>query len=376
MKTIKYIFFISLFIHLIACKKKEKNNELADNKLSTEFSISKAQFKAGNMKIINIQKQIFDETVECTGLIDVPPQNKAVISAVMGGYVKNSTLMLGDKVKKGQLILTIENPEYAEIQQQYLETKASIIFLEDDFERQNKLQEEKINSSKEFLKSKSEYQKELAKLEGLAEKLRMLSIRPESITANKISSKVNLYAPISGTVTMVNTSIGTYVDPSQPLMEIISQNHLHLELNVFEKDYIKIKKGQKIKFFVNESSHQMFDAEVLLVSNAIDNESRMLKIYGKILNDNVNFALGMYIQAQIIIGTEEFLAIPNDAIAKFENGNALVRLLETNDNSYVFATDSVVLGKSYKGKTAIINYPNYSADNKFLEGGYYFLNHE
>lgn len=380
MKTLKYTILASIFIFQLACTDEHSNKSEAKAETqehvvenSEEIRISKGQFVAGDMNLITLKKQAFSEGVMCTGVVDVPPQSKAIISAIMGGYVKKSNLLIGDRVKKGEVILSIENPDYADLQQHYLETKATINYLKEDFERQKTLQDEKINSEKDFFKAKSDYEQANAKLQGLAEKLRMISINPSSVSAENISATVQLFAPINGRISMVNISQGTYVDPSKPLMEIIALDHLHLELNVYEKDYLKISIGQKILFSIPEASNQIFEGEVHLIGNTIEQQSRTVKVHGHLNTDSINFAVGMFIEAQIVLKTEELLAAPNDALIKTENSNELLRLSEETEAEYIFTKETIKTGKIESNKTAILYYTNWKAENQYLVGGYHFV---
>lgn len=104
--------------------------------------------------------------------------------------------------------------------------------------------EEKITSQTNYLKAESTYQSSLASYNGLRQKLQMMSINPKDVEQGQISSSINLYAPINGYVTKVNISNGSFVSSSSELLEIVNTDHIHLELNVFEKDILNIKKEQ------------------------------------------------------------------------------------------------------------------------------------
>ncbi len=81
------------------------------------------------MQLGTLTEQAFNEIVKTTGFIDVPPQNKASVSTFLGGYVKRTPLLVGDKIRKGQLVATLENTEYVELQQQYLEVAEQLNYL-------------------------------------------------------------------------------------------------------------------------------------------------------------------------------------------------------------------------------------------------------
>src|SRR5699024_93375 len=116
---------------LIGCNKKnaETENQVSQTEVQDEtVYVSKAQFENAKMSLGKISEQEFAQTVHTSGEIDVPPQNIAVISSFAGGYVKNTLLIIGDKVKKGDPLLRIENPEFINMQQQYLENTEQLSY--------------------------------------------------------------------------------------------------------------------------------------------------------------------------------------------------------------------------------------------------------
>src|SRR5690606_15461990 len=252
---------------------------------SNHIAITTTQFTSEHMQLGTLEERSFDETIKTSGMINVPPQNKASISTFMDGYITQTPLLIGDKVKKGQLLATLENPEYVEIQQFYLELSEQLTYLKSEFDRQKTLFDEKITSQKNFLKAESTYKSTLAQYNGLRKKLNMMRINPASVEQGKITSTVNLYAPIDGYVTKINVSHGSYVSPSDVIMEIINTEHIQLELAVFEKDILKVKKDQKIRFKIPEASQDTFEAKVHLVGNAINDKNRIINIYGQIMDE-------------------------------------------------------------------------------------------
>ena len=245
-----YILLFSLV--LVACGNSEKTTELVPETEThnDDITITKAQFEGEKMAFGTLAEYDFNETVKVNGMIDVPPKNKSSVSTFTGGYITKTPLLVGDSVKKGQLLVTLENPEFVELQQNYLEVSEQLNYLKSEFNRQKTLFDEKITSEKNYLKAESAYKSNLAHYNGLRKKLQMLNLNPSSVEQGRIASTINLYAPISGHVTKVNVSNGTYVSPSDVIMEIVDIDHIHLELLVFEKDIMQIKKDQKIEFTI------------------------------------------------------------------------------------------------------------------------------
>ncbi|MFD0834504.1 efflux RND transporter periplasmic adaptor subunit [Mariniflexile aquimaris] len=371
MKNI-YILFISLAF--VACGNSEKNNESTSEAdlNSNTIVVTPAQFKGEGMQLGTLQKQDFNGTVKTNGMIDVPPSNKANVSTFMGGYITKTPLLIGDKVKKGQLLVTLENPEFVELQQQYLEIAEQLNYLKSEFERQKTLHDENITSQKNFLKAESTYKSSLAHYNGLQKKLKMLNINPTSVEQGQITSTVNIYAPIEGYITKVNVSNGTYVSPADTILEIIDTAHIHLELIVFEKDILNIKKGQKINFKIPEASAKTFEAEVHLVGTSIDATNRTVKIHGHIKDEKeASFIVGMFVEAEIVINNTNSFALPNTAVAEIE-GDYFALVLESKSANYTFNKTKINVGKQTENYIEVLNYNDFS-DKQVLTNGSFML---
>jgi cobalt-zinc-cadmium efflux system membrane fusion protein len=313
--------------------------------------------------------------IEVSGTIDVPPQNKAIVSAFIGGYIKRTPLLIGNKVKKGQPLLTLENPEFVQMQQEYQESFEQLRYLKSEFERQKSLVAEQITSVKNFLKAESEYKRNLATYNGLREKLKMLNISPENVEKGILVSEATIFAPIDGSITKVNVSKGMYVSPADDIMEIVNTDHIHLELSVFEKDIMNIKKDQKIRFKISEASEQYYDAEVYLVGTSIDSDSRTVKVHGHLHDDeNHNFAVGMFVEAAIITSNKSIPALPNESIVIQDNNQYVLSLISEGNEGYVFETKAVDVGDSYNGYTAITEMGDLKdSDQVIVKGGFNLL---
>jgi cobalt-zinc-cadmium efflux system membrane fusion protein len=372
MKNI-YILIISLFI--ITCGNSEKNNEsVPEQQLNTnEIVVTPSQFESEHMQLGTLEEYAFNQTVKTNGMIDVPPHNKASVSTFMGGYITKTPLLIGDKVKKGQLLVTLENPDFVEIQQQYLEVAEQLNFLKSEFTRQKSLFDENITSQKNFLKAESTYKSSLAQYNGLHKKLNMLNINPASVKQGQITSKINLYAPIEGFITKVNVSNGTYVSPADVILEIVDTDHIHLELSVYEKDILSIKKDQKIYFKIPEASNKTFEAEVHLVGTTIDETNRTVKVHAHINDEKqANFIVGMFVEADIITSSLNSLALPKNAIIEIE-GDYFTLVLNNKTDNYTFRKVKLDIGKQNEDFIEILNYDDFSKKQVLTNGSFMLL---
>lgn len=348
-------------IALVGCKSpsEEGAQAIQTAKDTLQTIINKEQFRSNGMELATINTITATERIRTTGTIDVPPENRVEVSPLMGGYVIHNPLLVGDRVKKGQLLMSLENPEFVTLQQQYLEVKQQLEYLEEEYERNQKLLEEQITSRKNYLKAQSEYLTAKARFHGLQKQLQLLNLDPEAITAENITPVFHIYAPISGSITEIDVNRGSFVPRSHPAMVIINSDHLHLELNIFEKDILKVKKGQPIHFRIPEASGEAFPAEVHLISDALSSE-RTVRVHGHI-DDTLKEQLkvGMYVEAEITtdatdLGSQMRYTVPTSAVIEKGQKHFMLVLEKEDEAQYVFRTLEVTPGDEIGERTVIL----------------------
>ena len=296
----KIIYISTLFIVFISCK--DSIITPAERTNTDEIKVTEAQFQAMNMELGQLQEEHFDVSIKTTGKIDVPPQNRAKITTFVGGYVKSTKLLVGDKVTKGQALLQLESTEFIDIQKEYLEAVEQMTYLKSEYERQLTLYNEKITSQKNYLKAESEYKRNKAIYQSLRSKLALLHIDPKRVEKGVFTSVITLYSPIAGDIVVMNANVGMFAAPSDVILEIVETSHLHLELNVFEKDLGKISVGQEVDFVLTNQSNKSIRGKIFGINKSFSNESKTVAVHAKI---NPSFSKdlisGMYVAANINI---------------------------------------------------------------------------
>lgn len=374
MKKLIYTLIILQVLAFSSCgeKKTEETGSVENHVLNNHITISQEQFDTSKMVLGRIVEKPFPVTIQANGMIDVPPENRAVVSASMGGYIKQTPLIIGDKVTKGQQLVTIENPEFVTLQQSYMEVRQELTYLSAEYERQQKLKEENITSQKSFLKAESEFKTANARYNGLKKQLTMLNISPAQVEQGNIGSVTTIYSPINGSITQMNVTRGTYVSPASPILEIIDNDHMHLELSVFEKDIMDVKKGQPISFRIPEASEKIFAAEVHLIGSTID-ENRTIKVHGHLKDEETNFLTGMFVDAQITSSSTLKKSLPTEAIVEQGGGFYLLKLENQQNSSFEFKKVAVTPGLDNEGFTAIELSNLNEATGQFLTTGAFHI---
>jgi membrane fusion protein, heavy metal efflux system len=318
----RILIFLFVFSVVISCKEpkttapaiEEDQREHKEEEDIVEFT--SAQSKTAGIELGKIEKKQISGTIKVNGTLDVPPQQLVSISVPLGGFVKNTSLLQGSRVKKGQLIATIENLDFIQIQQDYIEAKSQFELATTDYERQQQLAKENINSQKTLQQAKTNFSTWQAKYSALREKLKVINVDIASVEEGHIKSTINLYSPIGGYVTEVNVNIGKFVTPTDIIFEIVDTEHLHAELIVFEKDVPKLKIGQKVRFtLANETKERM--ATVYLIGRAISKD-RTVQIHCHIDEEDKELLPGMYLSALVEAGGALVTALPNEAIISYQ----------------------------------------------------------
>ncbi|WP_372917609.1 efflux RND transporter periplasmic adaptor subunit [Salegentibacter sp.] len=369
MKSIYKMTFLLVLI-LTSCKESAEQAVVEEEK-DDLISITKAQFQDSELEIGNLEEFDFPEVVRSSGRIDVPPQNRASINAFMGGYVRNIELLEGDRVSRGQFLVSLESTEYVQLQQDYMDVAGQLDYLQAEFERQETMLEENITSRKSFLKAESDYKRAQSAKSSLETKLRMLNFDPKKVEAGDFRSIVNIYSPISGNATNISVSRGSFVSPTDRIMEIIDSEHMHLELVVFEKDVRKIEEGQKIIFNTPEASDENFEAEVILVGKTIDQQKRNVRVHGH-LPDSIasEFTVGMFVEANIITSEAQKASLPEEAVIEQEGEYFILVLEKEDDENYHFRKQSVTPGETFGGVISLENTESLKNESVLLKGAF------
>ena len=349
------IVLLATILVVVGCKEKvsigsdDAHNEENENRIElTDDQLAQTEINIGK-----VEKRKIANEITVNGMIDVPPQGNISITVPYGGFLKYTAMLPGSRLKKGQLIARIENPEFIEFQREYLEALANNDYLKADFVRQETLNKEEVTSTKVFQKAKSNYLINKANIQALESKLRLIGINPSSVKNGSVSSTVNVYSPINGVVRDVFINTGKYFNPQDVLMDITDASDLHVELKVYEDDIPLIRNGQRIRFRLANAPEKWMEAEVFLIGNNV-REDRSITIHGHLKEKNEDLLPGMFVNANIEIDAQEQYAIPEEAIVRFEGKN------------YVFKS----IGKRNEGENTMNDFEMVEIIKETEEDGY------
>ncbi len=293
------------------------------------------QVSLAKIELGPIEMKQLGTNIKVNGTISVAPQNLATVCMPFGGFIKNTLLFPGNTVHKGQVLATIENQDFVDVQQAYLEAKNKLAFTEADFKRHTDLYKNDVYSEQNVQQVTVEYKNLKALVKSLEQKLLLIGITPSALSEDNISSTVNLLSPIDGFLKVVNVNIGKYVNSSDVLFEIVNSDKLFLELTFFEKDASKVAQGQKVKFYINNESEE-HEAVITQTGKSVL-QDRTFKVYATVSSTCKNLMPGMYVNARVSESDNNVKVLPTDAIVSFDD----------KDYIFVFEKNKMEAGKAF-----------------------------
>lgn len=293
-------------------------------------TLTTAQIKNTEIVIGEPSVKKVNSTIRLNGVVDVKPGNKVYVSNAFGGFVKSTSILPGTRVKKGDLLATMEDPQYIQLQQDYLMALSRLQFLELDFSRQQDLNSDKSISDKSFQQVRSDYASQKILVSSLAEKLRLININPEVLNENTISRIVNVYAPITGYVSAVGASVGKYSNPTEALFELTDERSLHASLTIFEKDFPFVAVGQTVMIKSPSRPREEFPAIVRLINRSLTTE-RSSELHCEFLTPATGLFPGMFVSGELAINEAEALVVPEGAVVSSQN-KQYIFMVNDNDN--------------------------------------------
>ncbi|MGE4514090.1 MAG: efflux RND transporter periplasmic adaptor subunit, partial [Chryseobacterium sp.] len=351
MKSITiYTLLISLFI-FIQCKKEEaQNQEKNIPQDENVVTLTDAQLKNAPIETTTLSLKNISSVLKLNGMIDVPPQNLVSVSIPLGGYLKSSSLLPGKPVSKGQVIAVIENPQFIQLQQDYLMAKSKMHFAQLDYNRQKLLNQSQATSDKVMQQAQSEMNNQKIVMNSLAQQLRLININPESLNSGNIKKNVPVYSTINGFVSKVNVNIGKYVNPSDVLFELINPDDIHLNLKVYEKDLENLRKGQRFAAYTNTEPDKKYYGEILLISKDV-NPGGWAEVHCHFEKYDQSLVPGMYMNAEIETSTSFSNAVPEESIVNFEGKDFVF----VEDKKQTYRLTPVTVGETENGFVQIVN---------------------
>jgi RND family efflux transporter MFP subunit len=382
----KSVFIITLFAAVVffaSCGSKDKAETASpeteahadEHTNPDEATLTADQIKTIGIEFGSIEQKQLTASLKTNGVLKVPNQNKASINSVYSGVIKSLLVQPGNAVSRGQTIATISNPEFIQVQSEYLSINSRMVLAEQEYNRQKELNAGNAGALKNLQAADAELKSLRTRRSSLQQQIQLMGISTASLSNGRLISVLSVRSPISGIVSNVNVKMGSYVDLSTVVAEVVDNSRLHLDLFVYEKDLPKIKNKQTIHFTVTNNPGKEYDAEIFSLGSSFENESKAVSVHAMVKGDKTGLIDGMNITANISLDQATLPAIPTEAIVNFQGQDYIfiVDSVDTKKNETHFKRIPVVKGTSDVGYSEITLLNEILADTKVVIKGSFFI---
>ena len=333
-------------------------------------TLTEEQMKTIGIELGAIEQKELTNAIKANGVLTVPNQNKAFVVPLYSGVIKSLNVQPGSFVNQGQAIATIVNPNLIQMQQQLQQVNTQIVLSEIEVKRQKEL----VEGNAAPLKRLQQVQTELATLKsqrtGFQKQLSAIG------ASQGFSSAIVVRAPISGTVSKVMAQLGSNVDVSIPIAEIVNNSQLHLDLYVYEKDLPKLKANQTIHFTITNNAGKEYDAEIFSIGTAFEANSKTIPVHARVMGDKTGLIDGMNITALVSLDKSTVPAVPTEAIVSYQGKDFIfiVTDLQKKDVKQIaFEKIPVAKGTTDVGFSEVTLLKDIPANAKVVTKGVFFI---
>jgi len=339
MKKLIILLFMSAILAgcgKVQTEKLEEKTQKEEEKKETVIISKKSQEK------INLETKIIKEE-EYSGFIKIPAvivtdQNfEAQVGPVVAGRVKKVYVNVGSNVRAGQTLMLIEGLEIGVLKADFLKSKTTLVFTEQEYIRQQSLAEQNAGSQKNLISSKAEYEKALAEFNAMDKKIHSIGLRDDDILNDKndlhSAGVLSIKSPISGVIVERNVVVGQYVDPSSIAFKILNPKSLFVDGQIYESDFNKLGNNKSIQFVTPSVPDEVFLCDITYKGQLIDEKTRTVKIRAKVNNPRNKLLPQMF--GDLIIKLAEnrkSLFLPSSSIHK-DNEQSFV-FIQENDSTF------------------------------------------
>lgn len=294
------------------------DDEGSKHHVEDEITITSQQAKSINLKIGSLKSLKVSEVIETNGELELAPQNIADVHVLIGGVITKINVIEGSKVRKGQVLATLQHPDVIEVQEDLISQNSELNYLKQEFRRQEKLYNEKVGSGKEFQKIKAEYNGKKALVDALKAKIKMLGLNPEKVINGTITESLNITSPLNGKVSLVQTNIGEYVSTDKRLFQVVDNDHLHCAFRIYEKDILKVREGQEVIVTSPSFGNKSFIAVIYAISPAFEETPKALHVHADLKEHDDRLISGMYVSGKIETDSIKRNVLPRTAVVQEE----------------------------------------------------------
>lgn len=335
------------------------SNEAADETDFFNIPLTERQVKTAGLSFGHAEDRDIDATLTANGQIILRAKDKGNVASLMGGIVKSIYVTDGQYVRKGQTVAMVENTDVVSLQREYYSASKDCEFARLDMQRQQTLDKSGAGIKRNLQEAEKEYNIARAKMQGIAQQLAQMGVTTASASRGRFITTFPVKAPISGTVSNITASLGSYADMQTPLMTIRDNSAVECDLNVYEKDINKVKVGDPVLLTLTNEPGTKIYGKVYGMNQYFTDGTKSVAVHVRLECSKFNgqrSALfdGEYVNGSIAIGCQRSKTLPSSAIIRSDGKSYIFALNGKPDKQgYHFSRHEVTTGATGNGYTAV-----------------------
>lgn len=319
---------------------------------------------AGKLIVSPIGIEPYSKEVVTAGTVQAIPTQFAYIAPPFSGRITKSHIRIGQRVQVNTPLFEINSPEFMEVQKSFFQAKSEKELARKDLKRKEDLKRNGVASEREYEEALHALDMAEKEYENAYSALLVYQVLPEDMV---FGHPLVIRSPITGDVIENNIVTGQYLNSeSDPVAVVADLSSVWVAAQVKEKDIRFIHEGDKMVIHVSAWPGKSITGTVYHVEEAVDEETRSIKVLSICDNKEELLKMGMYATVHFLDKPADCIVIPDKAILQGENDSYV--FVEISHNT--FARRAVSVEMTREGK-AIINQGLQPADRIITEGGYY-----
>ncbi|HMK64637.1 MAG TPA: efflux RND transporter periplasmic adaptor subunit [Thermodesulfobacteriota bacterium] len=334
-------------------KAKAEQGEIAPG--SVTLSVEKQ--KVAGLQVMPLSYEMVSAPLSATAVIELNADRLSRISTRVTGKITRVLAGQGQRVKAGQPLAYADSTELDQAFSEYLKAKSRQELTEKTLKREEILFEKKVCPEKDVLKARQEYSEAEADLTLSREKFRLMGINISQMEQQKAGGGKNhplipIASTIGGVVIERAVTQGEVIGPDKMLFTVADLSTLWLQIDLYEKDLGRIRKGMSVKLSVASLPDKSFKGRISYVGDLLDEKTRMIKARVTVDNSDGLLKPGMFatVEIQTAVG-EKKLMIPENAV--FIDGSSYYVFLQTAADK--FSRKEIKVGKTLDNKVEILD---------------------
>ena len=382
MKRIIFIAAVTLialagFTFLTSGSKAEAHGE-HDHEEEVDFDnipVTQQQFKAVDLALGEMEPRQLDATLNVSGRLVLRAQSQGDVASLMGGMVRSILVKEGDNVGKGQVVATVENTDVVSLQREYYSAYREAEAAHTEMARQQTLQQNGAGVKKALQQAQKDYKVAQASVTGIGRQLMQMGISPKAVAGGKFTTVFPLRAPIGGTVSQITASLGSYADMQTPIMKIRDNRAVEADLDIFERDLAKVKKGDRVVLSLTNQPGVKVTGHVYGMNQYFNDGTKAVSAHVRLdAPEGARLFDGMYVQGSIATGRQQCNALPSKAIVTADGKQYVFLLNSTPKNGrYSFSRHEITTGVSQDGYTEISPCEHITKGKKIVTDNAFYL---